>query len=104
MLILLHNYHIKPQQALRRAGYVKREKENDWICPDGNRGRFHAKILDWKTIDLHYDLFVENKHWSPYTPITHGRERGRIYSYIKSRKYREMKDRERAHLMSKYGV
>lgn len=102
MKIFLNNYKIRPRKALKVSGYKYRENEGDFLRSDEGRGRFHAKILDAKTIDIHYDLFVENRHWSPDLPLHHINERKRIIRRIAFSKFRELNEEEWQHLQDKW--
>lgn len=56
-------------QTLENAGY-KLIKENDLIFQSG-RHRFHAKIIGWDTIDLHFDkdhIDDYGKHYHSSSP------------------------------------
>lgn len=88
--------------ALRIAGYKFREKENDFIRADGVVGRFHANILDTKTVDIHYDLFVDNKHHVPDAPIHDREERLRIMKKIGRFWFREISEKEFLMLLEKW--
>jgi len=83
MIISFKRNSNKINLILSTAGYVFRPVKNDWIR-EVHGGRFHAIVVDQKTIEIHYDLYVEWRHVSGfYLPEKHNKERKRIYRAIK---------------------
>lgn len=60
-----------------RAGYIRHSNGKDYIKPD-ETGRFHIKYHDKGMWDLHYDINVDWKHFSPDLPFRNGQERKRL--------------------------
>jgi hypothetical protein len=103
MKIFLHNFRTWAKPVLHRCGYKYREKEKDFIREEAS-GRFHAKVLDAKVIDIHFDLYVEWRHVSGFhMPMKHNVERKRIISRIQYMKFRELSPEEWRKLQAKYG-
>ncbi len=82
MKIFLHNYNIGSKHALHKVGYRRRKDKGDWIRANGTEGRFHAHIIEPRVIDLHYDLFIDNKHVVFPMPITMHTELNRFLRRI----------------------
>ncbi len=104
MKIFLHNYKVIAKKALKIVGYKYRIDADDYIYLDGIRGRFHAKILDPQTADIHYDLFVEDRHFAPDVPLHTKKEKYRIFNNLNRRglKSYEMTEEKFKKLLSKY--
>lgn len=60
-----------------KAGYTRHPNGKDYIKPD-ETGRFHIKYHDKRIWDLHYDINVDWKHFSPDLPFRNGQERKRL--------------------------
>lgn len=103
MRIFLHNYKAYAKYVLRKCGYAYRTVEKDYIREDGKQGRFYAKDLDKKAIEIHYDMYVEWRHVSFNMPAKHNEEKWRIMRSIRHLKDREMKPSEWSKLQKKYG-
>lgn len=102
MKIFLHNYSTWAKPVLFRCGYKYRKEQKDFIREDGS-GRFHAKIIDAKVIDIHFDLYIEWRHVGFDMPVKHNEERRRIISKISSLQFRKMCPEEWRRLQAKYG-
>lgn len=104
MLLFLQNYRVVAKDALRIVKYRYRKETDDYVYLDGVFGRFHAKVLDPNTIDIHYDLFVENRHFAPDLPRYIKREKYRIFNKLNSKKLKsyEMTEELFKKLLKKY--
>ena len=101
MLIFLQNYKTNANSALHAAGYKEHPKGNGCILEE-SAGRFHAKTLSAKVIDLHYDTYVDGKHVVFFMPIKMHAELRRIQRRIVRWQYRAMDPDERTRLMQKW--
>lgn len=103
MKIFLHNFKTWAKPVLHRCGYTYRPLQKDFIREDGRSGRFHAKVLDSKTIDIHYDLYIGWKHVASFhMPMKHNEEKRRIMKKIYYLKTRDLKPEEWRKLQEKY--
>lgn len=59
----------------KRCGYTKHNL--DYIR-ENKQGRFHLKYEGKQIWDLHYDIYVEWRHFSMDLPLLCGKEKGRI--------------------------
>ncbi len=103
MMIFLKNYSTWSTEALLMNGYRYRKEEGDWTREESSaRGRWHAKVISKKVLDIHYDLFIEWRHVSFDLPETHNQERRRFLGRISRLKKRELGVEEWQALQAKY--
>lgn len=85
MIIDFSKTGFKAETGLRICRYRKKYND-DWMKNDGTKGRFHAKVITNKHVELHYDLYVEDRHFSPHVPIHLKKELHRILNILASMK------------------
>lgn len=101
MMLFVQNCNVGVKKVLELAGYTLREDKGDYIREEHD-GRFHAKILNSKTAEFHFDLYIGWRHWSPTTPIKHHEELKRITKCARPVQYRNWKPGEIEKLLRKH--
>lgn len=82
MIVHFRDVGFNSETALKICRYKKRFQD-DYIREDRKQGRFHAKVITNKQIDLHYDLYVEDRHFAPHMPIHIKKEMHRMLNVLK---------------------
>lgn len=83
MIINTRKLGFNVETCLKLCRYKKRF-DGDYVREDGTHGRFHAKVITNRDIDLHYDLYVEDRHFAPHMPIHIKKEMHRVLNIIAS--------------------
>lgn len=81
MYIFLSAHRVNAKKALELAGYHPRPY-GDWLRED-RFGRWHAYVKNKKVIEIHFDLYVEGRHFSPIAPTYTNEEKKRIIKALK---------------------
>lgn len=82
MKIKIHD-NLSVNRVFAIAKYKKHPKGNGFIR-ETELGRYHAVYQGGKEFDLHFDIYGQNGHWSPYMPYTCGKEVKKILGICKS--------------------
>ena len=75
------------EEIMNEVGYIKRNKHGDYVMHIGRSSRFHAHVcsVKKKTIRIHMDTTIDNRHVVFRQPLRINEERDRIYELIKYR-------------------
>ena len=76
-------FNFPTSYVLKIAKYTPHKKGNGFIRQTNN-GRFHIIKENKNEWNLHFDIFLDTGHWSPYMPFTCGKEKARILGIIKN--------------------